>query len=57
VVHPDGFAVATSTAEFPGATASAPAQRAGNFSVAYERFLAEQPYGTTRAFLRSVSPK
>ena len=57
VAHPDGFPVATSTAEFPAGPASAPARGPGDFSVAYERFLAEQPYGTTRAFLRSVSPK
>jgi hypothetical protein len=58
LAHPDGFTVVAEGDGYLGAVpALGPASSAGEFSVTYERFVAEQPFGSTRAFVRTVSPK
>jgi hypothetical protein len=58
VAHPDGFTVVAEGDGYLGAVpALSPAPSAGQFSVTYERFVAEQPFGSIRAFTRTVSPK
>jgi hypothetical protein len=60
VGHPVGFAVATSIGSgfyWYGSAAVTAAPGSGNFSVAYERYVSDEPYWSTRAFVRHVTPK
>jgi hypothetical protein len=59
VGHPDGFAVSTAIGDgFYGTGAAVtPASGVGNFSVGHQRFVRHEPYWTTRAFVRQVTPK
>ena len=55
VTDPNGFAISAAPTDDGAAAVTA---GAGNqWGVAYERFAPEQPYGATRAFLRTVAPK
>jgi len=58
VGHPEGFAVATaiSNDDASGNPVTA-APGLGNFSVGYERFVADDPYWSSRTFIRHVTPK
>jgi hypothetical protein len=62
VSHPDGFVLAGSIG-VPGWSytgAGAPVTGAtgeGTFGVAYDRYLADEPYDATRALIRRVSPE
>jgi hypothetical protein len=57
VTDASGFTVATSVRAdaLTGAPVTA-APGGGSFSVAYGRFIAEEPYGTTRGYLKKVAP-
>jgi hypothetical protein len=58
VATPEGFVIATDEdADDRSGTSVTPAAGSNDFSVVYARFLADQPYGATRAFLRTVAPK
>jgi hypothetical protein len=58
VAHAEGFVVVPSIGDHhgPGAPVTA-APGEANFTVAYERLRAGEPYGSTRAALRRIAPK
>ena len=58
VGHPEGFTIATSIDLYRtrGAPVAAGGDE-GDFVVAYQRMMADPPYGTNRAFIRHVHPK
>jgi hypothetical protein len=57
VVQPDGFPIATSVGEVPGSGAPVTAAPgSGSFTVGYQRFVAQRPYDTQRAFIRRIFP-
>jgi hypothetical protein len=58
VAHPDGIEVAAAIdgSDWRGVPVVA-APGPGDFTVAYQRYLAEPPHAASRTFLRKVSPK
>jgi hypothetical protein len=54
---PSAWATVPSASTLVAYTSVTAAPGRGNFSVVYERSIADQPYGTNRALMRRVTPK
>jgi hypothetical protein len=58
VAHPGGYPVLVEDEVHElGEPVLVPAATEGDFTLSYTRFVAEQPFGSDRAFIRTISPK